>query len=219
MEDATTTAAIAVSVLFAIVGAYCLVRTVVGFSWTDRVSNGIHAVMSVVMLAMPWAWYAAIPAIAQIAFFTAAAFWYVYLALFRPHADAGMDHAHHRSPIVLAYHAMMSVAMVWMAVAMTSTLPAGGSAPGHVHGTDAADTAEDMDAMATMTGGLAWAVPISVAFGILFALAAAGFLVVALRRAYRAASFTRGATVGILDSFASTLMAAGMALAFLGLMI
>jgi Domain of unknown function (DUF5134) len=205
-------AATAVTVIFALVLVHAVVRAVVAFGWVDRVSNLVHAVMAVVMLAMPWSWYAVFPVAAQIAFFTAATFWYLYLALFRPSVAAAPATDHHRHPAVLVYHAVMMLAMVWMAVAMTPVAAAsgmddmGGMSMGH--GTDSMP----------MTGSADWALVITWAFGLLFVVAALWFLIAALRRAITATRLSGHAGIVILDTLATALMAAGMACSFLLLM-
>ncbi|QDZ13572.1 DUF5134 domain-containing protein [Humibacter ginsenosidimutans] len=208
--------AVVVTVLFAITGAYCLVRVAVGYSWIDRVSNGVHVVMSLVMLAMPWPWVSVFATAAQIAFFTAAALWYVYLALFDVHADAGPGEGHHRGPALLWYHAGMMAAMVWMAVAMTPF-----AAQPQMPGMDMSHMQMTMSSgsgMTAMTAGQPWAITITWVFGILFCLATLWFLIRLVRQAIAADSLSGREGVVLLDSLVSAVMAAGMAIAFLILM-
>lgn len=208
--------AVVVTVLFAVAGAYCAIRVVVGWSWIDRLSNGVHLVMSLVMLAMPWPWASVFPTAAQIVFFTAAGLWYVYLGLFDAHADAGPGEGHHSGPALLWYHAGMMAAMVWMAVAMTpfaaqAVMP--GMSMSHREMTMSAGSG-----ITGMTGGQPWAIAISWIFGILFCLATLWFLIRLIRQGIAAESLSGRNGVMLLDSLLSAVMAAGMALAFLLLM-
>lgn len=203
-----------VTVLFAIVAAWSIVRLVVAYSWIDRVSNGLHVVMAVVMILMPWSAYAKLPAVAQIVFFSAAALWYVYLALFDPHAQAGPGEGHHRGPALLWYHAGMMASMVWMAIAMTPLTTS--SMPGM--SMSGMDMGSGHSGAMAMTGSAQWAVSLSWVFGILFGLAAIWFIFRLGVLAVATDDFRGHAFIQILDSAASVLMAAGMGIAFIFLM-
>lgn len=214
MTAATPWAPILVTALFSVTTAYCLVRTVLGFSLLDRLSNGTHVLMSAAMALMPWPAYLAIPPALPIAVFTAAALWYVYLAIFvrEPTLDPIASH-HTASPVLLVYHAAMMATMVWMAVAMTPVSHDAGSM--HMHGMDMHGM--DMTSM-DMTGSAGWAIGASIGCGIGFAIAAGWFLVRLIRQGVAATSFAGRAGIALLDTLLSLLMAAGMSLAFLLLM-
>lgn len=199
-----------VTVIFSATGMYCVIRTALGFSALDRVNNGVHVLMSATMALMPWPAYAVIPSALPIAAFTAAALWYVYLAIFvrEPTLDPIASH-HAASPVLLGYHAVMMAGMVWMAVAMTPVADGTGSmsmSGMRLHGSSA------------MTGSAGWAVDVSIAWGAGFALAAIWFLVRLVRQGVAASALTGRAGVALLDTLLSLVMAAGMSLAFLLLM-
>jgi hypothetical protein len=195
------TAAVAATV-FSALGVWFAGRVVTGRDVPDRVSNLLHLLMSGAMVAMPWSW--AVPALPQVVVFSAGAFWYAGIALFRPAADAGLGlgHGAHGQVAGLWYHAGMMLAMVWMAVAM---IPATASADGGMAGMAHASTGG-----AAITGDAPWALALSIALGALFAIGTvwlAGLLIrEAAGRAHR---------LEVADLTASTLMAAGMSYVFL----
>jgi hypothetical protein len=206
----TPATALLVSIIFGITGGYYLIRTIVGFSWPDRISNLTHVPMSIVMVAMPWPWISVFPTVLQITVFTLAALWYLFLVLFRSTAPTD-PHGHHTSPSVLRYHGGMMAAMVWMAVAMSPNGPAVSDVPGMSMSMNAGS------GLMSMTGSAPWGVAISATLGVLFAIAAVWFVV----RLIRLASGRNGSfdAVRVLDAAASVLMAAGMSIAFLVLMV
>lgn len=205
------------SVLFGVAAIYFLFRILVARSGIDRIHNGAHLVMSVVMLAMPWSWYDAIPAALQIVFFTAAAGWYVYLLLFLPRAGAAAEVGDHRRGWLVWYHAAMMTAMVWMAVAMTARTP---SPVMGMSGMDHAQHLQGNGGAQMMTGMQPWAVPISWGAGIFFAVLAVWFLGWFIAQASRFSSRPPAvASTGLADTGSYVLMAAGMATAFLVLMV
>ncbi len=201
-----------VSILFATTGIYYLVRVVIAISWIDRINSLTHVLMSIVMIAMPWGWYSVFPTVAQIVAFTLAALWYVFLALFRPGGEAALLASHHSSSArLLWYHAFMMATMVWMAVAMS---PSGPSTNMGTHGTTSMPMGSgDM----TMTGSAPWAVVVSIVLGVVFAVAAAWFIVQFIIHSGRRASGPHP-VLAILDVAAGAVMASGMAVAFLWLM-
>lgn len=208
MMGSPLTASVA-TVLFGALSLWYAGRVVAARDRPDRVSNLLHLLMSAAMVAMPWPWAA--PALPQVVVFTAGAFWYAGVALFRPAADAGLGvgHGAHGGVPALWYHAAMLLAMVWMAVAMTPGTPsvdAGMSGmAGMAHGAAAQDAA--------VTGWAPWALALSIALGTAFA----GAAVVLLGRLVREAA--GGARrVEVADLVASAAMAAGMSYAFLVLM-
>ncbi|MES1211998.1 MAG: DUF5134 domain-containing protein [Leifsonia sp.] len=207
MMMGTPATALLVSSIFAITGTYYVVRTLIGFSWPDRISNLTHVPMSVVMVAMPWPWVSVFPTIAQITVFTLAALWYAFLVLFRSTAPSD-PHGHHTSPAVLRYHGGMMAAMVWMAVAMSPAGPTTDGMPGMVMYAGSGAR--------SMTGSALWGIAISSVLGALFAAAAVWFVVrLALLAGGRRGAFD---LVRVLDAAASVLMASGMSIAFLVLM-
>ena len=204
----TPVTASVVSILFGALSLWFAGRAVTGRDVPDRVSNLLHLLMSAAMTAMPWSW--APPALPQVVVFSAGAFWYAGVALYRPTADAGIGVGHGRHGAAgLWYHAAMMLAMVWMAVAMIPGAPEAGDGSGmsmaHMGGAAAG---------AGMTGDAPWALAVSIALGFGFVVAAAWLNVLLVREAIGVA---RPAEVA--DLTASTAMAAGMAFTLLVLMI
>jgi hypothetical protein len=197
--------AVVASILFGGLAVWYAWRSVSGKDVPDRISNLLHLAMSGAMAAMPWS---AVPALPQIVVFTAGAFWYAGIALYRPTADArlGVGHGAHGGTVGLWYHAAMLLAMVWMAVAGIPVGPDAASAGSTMtHGADAVPGAA--------TGDAPWALALSIALGCGFAIAAVWLVVLLIRESVGAA---RGREVA--DLTASTAMAAGMAFSFLVLM-
>lgn len=189
------------TILFGALGVWYAGRVVAGRDVPDRISNLLHLLMSGAMVAMPWPW--AVPALPQVVVFSAGAFWYVGLALFRPAGGARTGLAHSRLP-ELWYHAGMMLAMVWMAVAMIPVAASPGMT-GMVHA--------HAEGTAVMTGSATWALAISIALGAAFVGAALWLTTLLILEAAGAA---RG--VEVADLTASAAMAAGMSYALLVLM-
>jgi hypothetical protein len=210
--------------LFALTGGYYLVRLVRDRNRNDRVVDGSHLLMSVLMIMMPLGWSARVPAGPQIVVFTAAALWYAYLFLFRPRAIFETMDSHHSGRPRLAYHAAMMLAMVWMAVIM-APLPGSGRAAAATTGTSTAGQQVSMPGMSmsgmSMTGTPAtspgastmiahpWADPLSIMIGIGFAVATLWYigLLVRIGSAPGAVDRRRLINLGV-----AALMGAGMAL-------
>jgi hypothetical protein len=114
-----------VTVWFGVLGAVAVVATVRSAGWIARVSSGAHVLMCLAMAAMPWPWAMRAPAVIPVLLFSAAVLWFAGLAVFRP------DATHHAGVPVLAYHAAMMAAMVWMALLMSAPpdLPDGTGGP------------------------------------------------------------------------------------------
>lgn len=100
--------------------------------------DALHVLMGVAMIAMLWSWGSAIPVMAYVLVFTAAASWFVARALFIPSTGAAgvgdppVAPGHHGFLGMAWYHAAMMGSMVWMAVAMAvamSTLPSASASP------------------------------------------------------------------------------------------
>jgi hypothetical protein len=196
--------AVVATILFSGLAVWYAWRSVSGKDVPDRISNLLHLAMSGAMAAMPWS---AVPALPQIVVFTAGAFWYAGVALYRPSADArlGVGHGTHAGTVGLWYHAAMLLAMVWMAVAGIPVAPGGTPVGAMVHGEDAV--------VGAATGDAPWALALSIALGCGFAIAAVWLVVLLVRESVGAA---RGREVA--DLTASTAMAAGMSFTFLVLM-
>jgi hypothetical protein len=216
-----------ITVLFAAVAVYFLLRIVAGTGWVDRIISLTHVVMAVVMLTMPWSWGMAIPVPLQAAVFTLAMLWYLYLLLYRPDAEIGPVGQHHQKSDVLWYHTIMMGSMLWMAVLMfLGQVPAASVVQG-TSATDPSMPGMDMGGMdmsgtsagsADPAGAVAhlaspgWAAFVSDLLAIFFAIAAVTFLTWLLRRS--PAGARTGQTVLVLDQTAWAVMAGGMALAF-----
>lgn len=212
------------SVGFAVLGTISLIAALRARVAADRVSYGLHVLMSVGMIAMPWAWGMSIPVSLSVAVFTAASLWYAFQAVFRPASAAGPGdgHAHH-GPILLWYHAVMMAAMVWMAVLMSIMVELSGTG---------VDPPAAMAGMTGMTGGAsmagmsastpmavnislpAWSVAVTVAFVLQFAAAALWYLV-RLVRAPASNPRLHPALPPVFDTLLSFAMAIGMGAGFL----
>ena len=209
-------AATAIVALFAITGGWFVVRMILDQDRRDRVFDLSHVLMSAVMITMPFSWSVHIPAAAQILTFSAAALWFVQLAMFHPsavHPATPLARArHHSGRPRLLYHAAMMAAMVWMAVIMAPAPGAGAmempvpmAMHDHSSGTAGASPALPTDLHP-------WATPISIMIGIGFAAATLWYLgrFVALagsRRVGGSVQLRRLADFG-----SAALMAAGMSL-------
>ena len=210
------TVAALVTVIFSITGTLYLGRTIVAFSWPDRISNLAHVPMSIVMISMPWWWNSVFPTVLQIVVFSLCSLWYLFLVLFGSTAPTDA-HGHHTDPAVVRYHAVMMAAMVWMAVAMSPTRPgvddmAGMPGMPVMPGMTMAHSMSPGEL--TMTGSAPWAIVVSTVLGVAFVAAAAWFVA----RLLRLARSEHPGAVRVFDGSASLLMAAGMATAFLTLM-
>jgi hypothetical protein len=209
-------AAAAIVALFAITGAWFVLRTVLDHDRRERVFDLSHVLMSAVMITMPFSWSVHIPAAAQILTFSAAALWFVQLAMFHPSAVQPVTPLararHHSGRPRLLYHAAMMGAMVWMAVIMAPVPGAGAmemSMPMGMHdhpsGTAGASPTLPTDLHP-------WATPISIMIGIGFAAATVWYSgrFVALAGSRR---FSEPVQARRLTDFGSAaLMAAGMSL-------
>ncbi|MGH1525358.1 DUF5134 domain-containing protein [Leifsonia sp. L25] len=166
------------SAWFAGTGVIFLVALVHSRTWPDRGSYSAHVLMSLSMAIMPWTWSTSVPPLLQIVVFTVAALWYVGLAVFRPRTHAGPEAgSHHVGPLLLAYHAAMMAAMVWMSALMTMTM--GGSTGGMRDSGGMAMPGMEMsrDSMAGLWRQPGWVVTVTLGFVALFAAATVWFLV------------------------------------------
>jgi hypothetical protein len=205
MMGTPLTASVA-TVVFSTLGVWFAGRVVTGRDVPDRVSNLLHLVMSGAMVAMTGP--LALPAMPQVVVFSAGAFWYAGVALFRPSSAArlGVGHGAHGRSAGLWYHTGMMLAMVWMAVAMVPTVAADAAAM-------AGMTNRDASAGLGLTGDAPWALAVSIALGTAFAGAAVWLAGLLIQEAAGAAR-----RLEVADLAASTLMAAGMSFAFLVLL-
>lgn len=205
-----------VTAWFGVLGVVAVVATVRSTGWSARVSSGAHALMCLAMAVMPWPWATGVPAVVPVLLFSAAVLWFAGLVVFRPGG------AHHAGAPLLAYHAVMMAAMVWMAVLM-SAMPDDASGPG---GADNLVVGHDMAGMAGMdlsgpasqplaTGTVAlpgWAWLPSAAFVAVFAVASGWYLV---RLARPSAAPKTGPLPPTVDLLAGFGMAFGMGAALL----
>ncbi len=196
------------AIVFSTLGIWFAGRVVTGRDVPDRVSNLLHLLMSGTMVAMPWSW--AVPALPQVVVFSAGAFWYAGVALFRPSSDAlvGAWHGAHGRVAGLRYHAGMMLAMVWMAVAMIPATAATANMNGV--GGMAGMTHASVTSGSAMTGDAPWALAVSIALGTAFAGAVVWLAGLLIREAVGPAR-----RLEVADLAASTLMAAGMSYVFL----
>lgn len=203
------------TVWFTATGVVSLVALVRSRTWSDRGSYFAHVLMSLSMAIMPWAWSTAAPPLLQILVFTIAALWYVGLAVFRPRTHAGPEAGgHHSGPLLLAYHAAMMAAMVWMSALMTMMMggSTGDGMPDHggmsMPGMDMAG-----GAMTGLWQQPAWVVAITLGFVALFAVATVWFLV----DLARTPAGSRGAAPlsPLVQTLLNLVMAIGMGSSFL----
>ncbi|MDN5915595.1 MAG: DUF5134 domain-containing protein [Pseudonocardia sp.] len=153
--------AVALSAVFAVTGAYALVRWSAAMTGplppARRMAELAHLLMSVAMLVMTWMWAGTTGITAAIILFTVFAGYFVLDSVRRyrtgSHGCAGGS-----------AHALMAAAMVWMLAAMPLIMPmpvvAGGSGHGaHSGHGGGAGTAMDMTAP---TGPAGWAVVLTI---------------------------------------------------------
>ncbi|QGN32177.1 DUF5134 domain-containing protein [Microlunatus sp. Gsoil 973] len=227
-----------VIVLFAATGGYYLVRVVRDRNRNDRVVDGSHLLMSILMIMMPLGWSVRVPAGVQILLFTAAALWYAYLFLFRPRAIFETIDSHHSGRPRLAYHSVMMLAMVWMAVIMAPLPGAGRAAAATAGGSGSAVSAASRMQMPgmgmTMSGTTTspkspagaigpsapsahpWADPVSIMIGIGFVAATLWYVIGFVRIGAAAGAVDRRR---LADTGVAALMAAGMALSNLAVIV
>lgn len=150
----------------------------------DRLSYAAHVVMLAAMAIMPWHWFMAVPALAWIALFTAAAAGYAILALVRRGVVVGPGAGHHASRAVAWYHVAMMLGMAWMVVQMDLAqravgpvlVPLGaGASIGHAHGAASPLVAGLVEVPPLWQLPL-WAVGTTIAFAAMFAIAGLWFL-------------------------------------------
>ncbi len=213
----TPVAAWGLTILFVVLGAVSLVAAVLARSWIDRASYIAHVIMCTAMVIMVSSWGMRAPMIVEILVFTALAFGYVALALFRPRQPAGPGDGHHASPVVSWYHAVMMAAMVWMAASMSimasSTLPVGAAADAMPGMAMAGTPAGPAPAAVGPWSLPPWTLAVTLIFVAVFAAAAVWFFVqlVRVRDRHRHAG-PLGMTA---ESVLSLGMAAGMGASFL----
>lgn len=196
--------------LFALTAGFYLVRFVRDRVRDDRILNLTHLLMSIVMIMMPLGWSTRIPAGVQILVFSAAALWYAYLLLFRPHAVSETADSHHSGRPRLLYHVGMMLAMVWMAVIM-APLPgmAAQAAMASMPGMSMPGLGSSTETTPSSLPTHGWADPVSMIIGIGFGLATAWYV---LRFVLIGASAGQVDVRKLTDNAAAALMAAGMAL-------
>jgi len=111
-----------VTAVFALTGLYCAGRLVRRQSAVGAGTYVAHLLMSVAMIVMAWPAGMAVPVIPQVVLFSVAAVWFVLIALAYGRSWVRDSHAEHHGRIVYWYHAGMMAAMVWMLVAMGTTM-------------------------------------------------------------------------------------------------
>ena len=196
--------------LFVLTAGFYLVRLVADRSRDDRILNLTHLLMSIVMIMMPLGWSVRIPAGIQILVFSAAALWYAYLLLFRPHAVSETADSHHSGRPRLLYHTGMMLAMVWMAVIM-APLPGAGAqaAMAAMPGMSMPGVSMSAGTSPSTLPAHGWADPASIVIGIAFGLATVWYV---LRFVLIGASSGQLDGRKLTDNAVAALMAAGMAL-------
>ncbi|MEU0297972.1 DUF5134 domain-containing protein [Streptomyces sp. NPDC006175] len=115
-------------------------------SWTARLAHGLHGVMALAMFAMAWPWGMDLPGTPQVVFFSAAAVWFVLAALALPSSPEPRL----RALASTLPHAVMTGAMAWMVVAMSSGMSAEGAGGSQAHDMPGMDMSAP-GALATMT--------------------------------------------------------------------
>ncbi|NMH98449.1 DUF5134 domain-containing protein [Pseudonocardia acidicola] len=168
--------AVALTVLFAITGAYSLVRwaslvSARSVRGGDPLTELFHLVMSVAMVAMTWAWSGSLGDRVQIIVFTG--FGVYFLWRLGIAGRTGVRSGHGR--IELGYHVLMAAAMVWMVAGMPVLMgtSSGGAAHAGHSGSAGMASMPDMPGMPMSTAAMsgtpmsagatpAWAVGLSV---------------------------------------------------------
>ncbi|KQR32720.1 MULTISPECIES: DUF5134 domain-containing protein [Curtobacterium] len=172
-----------------------------GSSGVARVSDVFHVLMSVAMLAMPWAWGMTLaPPTLQILVFGLATSFYLVLTL---GSSRYGSHEHHgpggSGRLVLGYHVVMMAAMTLMGVMM---LPMAGGASMSMPEMDMTGSGHSMH-----TSWSGWT-PVSWVLVVVFAIATVWMLVRLI-----ASARVRQHPLARLDGVLLLLMSAGMALA------
>lgn len=213
----TGPAAIVIVAVFVITGGVFGVRLILGRTLPERVLDGSHLLMAVLMILMPSGLSMRVPALLQLIVFSGLALWYVYLALFRPTVVEGTSGGHHAGRPRLAYHAVMMLAMAWMAVMMAPLPSSAASGSASMAGMPGMAGMPDMPGMHTGagqggTGSHPWADPWMILIGMGFGIAAVWYL-------GRFLACLRGPATGVtgrlIRHLTDVLMAFGMALTFL----
>lgn len=205
------------SVIFVLTFSYAVVGIFRSGTVPDRVAYCLHALMSVAMFAMVWPWGIHALLVPQIVVFTAAAFWFIAIAVSgraSSHDSEGQE-GHHDGKRTLVYHGGMMAAMAVMAAGMTTMETSSQSGSGMSMG-----SMPGMDMSGGGTSGMTmplWVTLVSTVCAIGFGIAALYFLGSALaaatgndRNSPLARSRTARATWNLL-------MAVGMAALFVPL--
>ncbi|QKS19429.1 DUF5134 domain-containing protein [Curtobacterium sp. Csp1] len=174
-----------------------------GSTGVSRVSDVLHVLMSIAMLAMPWSWGMTFaPPTLQIIVFAVATLFYLVLTL---GSSRYGSHEHHgpggSGRLVLGYHVLMMAAMVVMGVMM---LPMAGGAAMSMPEMDMSSGGHSMHGSWTGWTPISW---------ILVALFAAATIWMLVRLI--ASARVRQHPLARLDGVLLLLMSAGMALAFI----
>ncbi|MET8556545.1 DUF5134 domain-containing protein [Streptomyces sp. NPDC004959] len=136
------------TLLFCTLAAHGLWRALAArsHSWSARLAHGLHAVMALAMFAMAWSWGMNLPTTPQVVFFSAAAAWFLLVALGLPNATESRG----RALVAALPHAVMTAAMAWMVAAMSSGMSMDGMGGGHAHDMPGMDMSAP-GALASMT--------------------------------------------------------------------
>lgn len=205
-----------VTAVFAALSAHSLWRLVTARRMLAAVGYLLHLAMNLVMVAMAWPWWAALPALPQLAFFALAAVFFASAAGWcAVDALAGDRHVsqragHHHEPWAQAVHAVMMLAMVWAVTAMSPAL--GAQVSGQGQPVLAAHHAPHVGHGGHHAPLGTWATAGGVVLGAALLAGAALFLVHLVRRRRphereRGPAWDRADT----DHLAGTLMSGGMA--------
>ncbi|UYY83627.1 DUF5134 domain-containing protein (plasmid) [Arthrobacter sp. YA7-1] len=205
--------------IFILTGAYSLFRTVKPSAVHERISHGAHALMAAAMAAMIWPWGMSLLLVPQMAVFSLAALWFIYLFAAHPtrqRSDRALD-SHHGGRGTLAFHGAMMAAMVAMAAAMRAATSGTGNTPGT--GPMASMPGMDMPAhsMASAMATPLWASVLSAACAAGFGIAALFYLGSTLAGATSPHRRTGPGLRATADAAWNLLMATGMAALFLPL--
>ncbi|OIH92385.1 DUF5134 domain-containing protein [Curtobacterium sp. MCBA15_001] len=174
-----------------------------GSDGVSRVSDVFHVLMSVAMLAMPWAWGMTLaPPTLEIIVFAVATLFYLVLTLGSTRYGG---HEHHgpggSGRLVLGYHVVMMAAMVVMGVVM---LPMAGGASMSMPGMNMTGSGHSMHASWSGWTSISWILVVVFAAATVWML---GRLI--------ASAHVRQHPLARLDGVLLLLMSAGMALAFI----
>lgn len=152
------------TVILLLSGSYHFLQAAKPHQFTDRINNGLHALMNILMAAMLWN-LASSTLLAQIAVLAGAALWFIIQAVARPEFKTLC--AGHQGRLRCLYHsfsmASAAVMLAMMGQVTAGNVPATGMVMSHAHHSLA--SAAPSAATVTFDHSLGLAILLTVAFG------------------------------------------------------